>query len=684
MAANQSFLGTTVFYNGVALRNCLTKQFDQVVEYDPSGTDRIYNRFVISVEALVTDQDMYLGFQAEPPVTCIGVGNYPPLESTQFTSQGKLNIIQALLSVPRQEFVYYQGDQIVVRANSDVSTLSGQGEFFNQWTDLNNGPKPKSVNVTQVVANRVYRVTFSIEVCLLWCATQYNLHGMPDFVGSLGGDSITPEKNDGVTNRRLISNRYSIDDSRDENFFSTRALIGRARVAHEKLWSYAIRTLVMPSLQPGYQRVQTKFTVAPNGLDLSYQVVDRQRYAAPPYPATDFEGQHLETTGIDGSVSHGVIQVGLKGSPDTPKRGLLMAGIAIVQSRIGKFGKIGQSDEKVIAEQVTITDVLQENAITLQIQYTRKGGGTKEDGTEEKWLEIMTKRLGLLPSVDILLRDPELQAQSTAGVEDPDWYRLDGRASNQDRWMLPAQQWDDGAPYGIFSSYLQDGCIPVHATPDTVWPDSPQPEPPYRPEPPPEQYRRVSPNEEIGRDMENFPGSAGELPSEVSVEQTQIPYTHYEIRSDYDDDRGYVALPFFSSDTTPKDDDVLITKLRATVCTKTVFVSAKRQGAPPVIPALHDEQVDINGIKYVLANVHQELAAPVLMPDQANYEYEMNMRLTYYMSRGRKYDDKITYGTLPWDTSTKLDHLADISTANQNEELNPLIPKEEKKDSNQR
>ena len=58
-------MATDVFYNGVWLRNCLTRQFDQTVEYDESGTDRIFTRVTITVEAIVAE-DLSASFLVPP------------------------------------------------------------------------------------------------------------------------------------------------------------------------------------------------------------------------------------------------------------------------------------------------------------------------------------------------------------------------------------------------------------------------------------------------------------------------------------------------------------------------------------------------------------------------------------------------------------------------------------------
>lgn len=635
--------GTDVFYNGIWLRNCLTTQFDQTVEYDESQTDRLYTKFHITVESLVSETTV---------TECLGIDLRNRGLATA-TAQRQMSAVHGLLSVPRMQFEYYQGGVPLIIANSlavvSGSTSNSQTPFFATTTDLNNGPKPKEVRIQQVLANRCYRVSFSIEVCLLICGDLTDLGTIRD---SLTGAPTSP-KSLASENRRLLSNRFSIEETRDGNFLNTRILTGRARVAHKSLWSLTVRYLLLPLLPNGYKRESVSFTHHSNGLDVAYRVVDRQRIAAPPWPAIDFAGSHTEATGIDGVTSVGSVSVRVVGPPGRAKKHLLLAAVAVIEAKIGSFTKLGEVDHRVLVEHIQITDVLQDNVIELAVQFKRHG---KEDDVDERYVNLVFERLGLLPNI-FTLRD---------GTEA---MRQDNRPPNSDVWPESQDPWgDEGvAPYGVFAAFLQDGCWPEHYSPDL----SSYIGPTY-----PDRYSRSEPSgtassyrtddESLGKEPPP-PDKKKEI--KASEEQKQFPYTDVEVKTDYFNNYGWVALPYMKDNQVPEDGDVVLTKLHATTCRKNVFISAKRIGAQPKFPKIDYEYTDPNGIRHVLDEFHTELNAPKVIPNGQELEYEISARLVYLMSRGLKPDDDLTFGSLPWDITKKADNKVSINVEQQDEEM---------------
>lgn len=620
---NMQNAGTDVYYNGVWLRNCLTRQFDQTVEYDESGADRLFTKFTISVESLVSEDITEWG-------DCHGV----VFERDNFntaSAQLKMSALHGLLSTPRQQFEYYQSGTVLIAANSYTTTDAGGNRLFGLMTDLHNGPRPISVSIQHVIAHKCYRVIFTIELALLICGDS-PWPSTSDFQGLFGA------KADVMQNRRLLSNRFSIEEVRDGSFYNTRTVIGRARVAHIDLWNMAIRYLLLPMLPAGYKRESIQFTHAANGLDVAYRVVDRQRYAAPPWPAIDFAGNHTEATGIDGVNSQGSISVRMVGQPGTAKKYLLLAAITVTEARIGKLGKLGTPDNHVIPRHIQITDVLQDNVVELSVQFDRHGVGTPET----RFANAMFDRLGLLPSIFALKGDQNI--------------RPDGRPINSDVWGGDI----DGAgapdpwgyetmpPYGVFAQYFQDGCWPIHLTPDG---------PGYRKPPFEGSYQQsdsVRTEYQRGSDgLGGEPPPAEQWTGAASEEHKAFPYTAVEVRTDYFNNYGWVSLPTLRDNIEPAEGDVVLTKLHGTVCSKNVFVTAKRVGQQPKLPKIDLEYTDDNGIQYVLDELHTEFVAPRQMGNGFDFEYEISVRLTYLMSRGIKTDDNLTFGSLPWDNTTK-------------------------------
>ncbi len=634
--------GTDVFYNGVWMRNCLTKQFDQTVEYDESGTDRIFTRFNITVENIISENIHEWG-------ECHGILlNRTDLNNSD--AQTKMSALHGLLSVPRQHFEYQQGGQTLIAANSNVAIDSVAGAIFQTSTDLNNGPKPRAVSIQHVIANKCYRILFSIEVCLLLCGEWND----SDTFANVRFQNLVGPKASAAINRKLLSNRFSIEESRDGNFYNTRTVIGRARVAHPALWDLTVRYLLLPMLPYGYKRESMQFTHNADGLDVAYRITDRQRYAAPPWPAIDFQGTHTEATGMDGVMSQGSVSVRMQGQPGTAKKYLLMAAISVVEARIGKLGRLGEVDAKVIADHIQITDAIHENLVELSVAFRRFGDDSQQ---QRRFANIMYERLGLLPSVFALQGDATV--------------RPDGRPANSDLWTFAPDPWggEGMPPYGVFAQFLQDGCWPVHMTPDTSGYTGPPLESRY---PQMESDDTSRSYQNGGEDIGTEPPPPGEgYLSRASDDHKALPWTHTEVKIDYFNDYGMVALPFikYSSGDEPGDGDVLITRLHAPTCRKNIFMTAKRAGAQPKIPKLDYRYTDKNGITYVLDEFHPEFTAPRQMANGLDFEYQINARMVYLMSRAIKEDDELSMGSLPWDNTTKDENKVSINKDQQDEEM---------------
>lgn len=712
-------MATDVFYNGVWLRNCLTKQFEQEVVYDDSNTDRMFCRFTITVEAIVAE-DLKSNWTNSPatgeitsvspipiynPGYCAGAhfdissayygnnDNFSVGATLYNTGTDKMQIIHQLLSVPRGHF-QYSNDKLVMMdvwpsgaivggfpspAGPNTPGLGGGStpDYLSHKEDVANGPKPKFVSINQVFGHRAYRITFSIEISvtlcdpsLAWDTAQINRDN-EKFCGTRVFDDAALREE----NRRLLSNRFSIEETRDENFYNTRIMSGKARVRSIKDWHQSIRWLVLPMLPRGYQRASQQFITSSDGLELTYRVVDRQRYAAPPYPATSFTGAHLEKTGMDGIHSQGMINLTMQGGPSSSKKGLLAAGISIVEARIGKSvpGE-AETSEHCIVREVSITDILHENQIQITVQFHRHVPEDKKNAPGFGWANVFWDKLGLLPDVDTLLNN---------GTGNN---RVDGQQYNRDQWPIPVP-WDNGAPYGIFAQYLQDGCCPWHMTlsnlyePPVSYPDDKEKDEQSR-APPPESRAYIG---DPGHQQIQPENDGQYKPYEQG--HVTYPYTYYEVSHDYPVNNGLVALPLAAFNITsnayrpggprqevPQAGDTsrgscVITSLKAPACCRVVFVSAKRVGKAPVLPKIERQYTDENGIVYFLQEYHPEFKPAQLMADGKNYEYELFFRLVWLMSRPITDSDIVTFGVLPWVQGNKKEYVVDLSASNQDERL---------------
>lgn len=338
---------TTIIYNDVILRDCETKSFEQRIEYDESNTDLMYSKFRIRVAStLAATRDPGQSFGIHPP--------------TGITATQRQKVIQRLLSEPRKDF-WMLIDKGVVNEQmtpSQIAALTppanvGLDDFLLMSTgnpdglmekhplssqfgsgdavprvdviDVNNGPKPASVNVVEIIGGRTFRVEFEIEVCRKLCAGNF-LDTPPPFAiwGSIAS-----------TESLVLSNRWHLDESKDENWTTTRVLQGTLRVTNKIYWPHMMRAVCVPPLLRGYKRVRQSFVDDPTGLILKYRIEDQQSHAAPPWPAVAWKAHHAESaSGPNGSILTGEISIRLTGPPGVDKVQLIGAAGKVANDRI--------------------------------------------------------------------------------------------------------------------------------------------------------------------------------------------------------------------------------------------------------------------------------------------------------------------------------------------------------------
>ena len=199
---------------------------------------------------------------------------------------------------PRKLFVMSVGNDVLLQVGP---RLVGQGTIvvpvLANPGDLNNGPKPLECTIASIVGTQLMPIEFAIEICTLECAEAANYSG-------------------------VLNNRWSMKDSIDADFFTTRTINGRLRVADVNLNPQSFRGLVVPPLQAGFKREVIETTTSMDGLELEYTVTDKEMFAAPPSPATTWEATHMVSTG-DGVNTHGEINVTVSGSKEVDKTDLI-------------------------------------------------------------------------------------------------------------------------------------------------------------------------------------------------------------------------------------------------------------------------------------------------------------------------------------------------------------------------
>lgn len=482
--------GTTVHYNGIWLMDCQVNAWDESIEYDQSGTDRIYNKLHIAVTTYVHKQTITQftggGFQN----VIRGVGTVPWINSsgveptTPFTGSPALadaDVVEAYirgrLLEPRGHLVVFltEADQAInsasltpyvnvrglVRSTQIYGSQTQIGSGFNpELWDVNNGPKPSHVKVTYIAGLKSYRIEFAINAFRKIC----NPDGIyPD------GDDAGTDNNSLADNQDVLNHRWGTTEERDSNFMVKRTTTGKLRIRSYTSHPNLFRYLTLPSTPRGYKRTSMRFRQTEDGLGLEYTIVDEQQYAAPPHPAIDWNASVKENVEGYGHVGFVNINVRLRGATPTLKWKLFCAAIKVIDERLGGADYLRQIRanaatfrQQIIPISFTVVDQLDKPEIEVSVVCKRVWGSVEDPSATgaERYANMIIGNLGWLPPVHVLDLD------STPSDPD-DFDRVQPLVAgtvgaNEEISIHNRDSWPDPFPYdtpaGAFAMYLQDIC----------------------------------------------------------------------------------------------------------------------------------------------------------------------------------------------------------------------------------
>lgn len=538
-------MSTQVSYNGVTLYNVVTRRFEQEPVYDKSGTDLLYFRIVVGVTGYVHAGN-FASSDSGPFATSYHRLVNNDLAGGQRSYQGgatvNFNYIRSGLTSPRGKFRMWLDANSIQSSTGTGSLLSvdpGDGKK-SLGVDLNNGPKPKSVRIGKVVGDNMIRIEFEIELCVLNCDSTETQYATRNESG-------------------VLSNRWSMQDDIDENFYTVRTVQGVLVITSATLNPHSFRNLVMPPLTPGFRRDRVTFVASADGLTLEYTIVDREMAYAPPKPATKWELRHTVTTG-NGLVTQSAVNVVLYGNRDTDKHKLfeLAARIIEVKGIVTYALNLGQRQANYVVRELTFTDVYSETANYVEARaIIQANGDAVQKNPAWQNLQTLGSVLGTPLSNNEIPGYDNLKALDLKDVSA-------GEGAAGTASVLRA-----------FSAYLQTPCSDVHAfqyglqaTPEAPYPDAPalnEPQP-------------VSPG-------------ARQYLMGISEEHRRNFYTRYQAESKYETDQNSIQLPIaagFSGTSLGNPDTSAIVVLSPGTGRRVVRISAERVGAWPTLPTGSD------------------------------------------------------------------------------------------------
>lgn len=545
---------TTIVYNGVTIRSAHTRVFEQENVLDESGTDTLFHRFRVSVVGYV-----HLHADVSSPSKITG----PNAESGSIATQHQ--DIRAKLMHNRGDFAMTIGNVDLLRATPA--------------TDVNNGPKPQKVEILHIAGRSLLRVQFSIEICKVECGSAESSNE------ALG----------------VLNNRWSIVEDIDQNCFAIRLVRGRLRVASINLNPQAYRGWVVPPLQRGFKRERMSFNTHPNGLELEYEIQDRQIWAAAPAPARSWAASHVEGTN-DGVNSFGSVSVKVDGAPNVDKRELLALAAKICEARL----RLKEPSGNFLVEGIEINDPLHEASIEMRVRV-------RHIKKVETYFSLIGDLLGKpLDAADL----------------DQDYDRF---AS-----IVPTSS-DLASPTGLFICYLQSPCSPEHSIQQAT--DTP----------PDEGYGGETGAGET--EVTETTGPLGNYVPSWDDGHAENLYTYYRLENHYLDDALRVQLPVaeFSNGGEALETTSAVVRLGAGVAQRLVVVDAERAGKWPEMPAIADF-TDAAGIPHRLLVNRTVPLAPRLASDGATFIYGLRGAYLFAMQR-RPTPNEFAVNRLPYITA---------------------------------
>jgi hypothetical protein len=712
--------GTHVFYNGVLMRDCVTKSFDQQVVVDDSGNG-LTSKFTIAVESLVFG---FFNGAASVPQSEDDLLSHPATTvtkntgstDTRGTATDRMGIIQRLLKEPRKDFYFathgggredvsesvYQimlaatgpdkagtGDapeyfKDIFGADVNIRYLLGYNVGTNNFriprhnvVDTNNGPRPLDARIVELYGGKAFRLSFSIEVHRHLCLEQ----DPASDTDSIPFNLVVP--GDGAkSNPFVLSNTWSSDETCDDQMRRTRSVEGTLRVRDGRYWSHAFRYLCVPGLLRGYRRVSQRFASDPTNLSLKYRIEDRQAEAAPPGPAIDWDMKHIDSSKDEYGRVDRQLQITLTGRPKSDRELLIGTAIRLLDMRFP-------------GARVHAADFSEIRPIPFNVT-----GMTISQSASSPTVELMCNIHQHLAGIGGFEQAVEASTQPVAFA-----------GYNPHVWPAPLP-FDSASPSGIFACYLQRSCSQWHGIPQYQELDLSDTETentvPGPPDTGADYWNEVGYESYLedgalpGVPEGGIPLQPNELASDVyRIDHTALPYTFVSIDSRYIHEPGMMTLPLSrsrevemtqtvgeSTRTLTRTQTSVTLPVHAGMMFREITVRATRHGAPPELPEPAPMLIDHNRVVETLIDSQIVFDAPEASQNQqyrifavqAKFKYALDRPLT--TTERYRLANNITLGTTPDDNSVsglalfgrgRIEHHATDIPASAGDPVNSLV-----------
>lgn len=630
----------SVYYNGIILKDCVVKRFQQEVVRDESNTDVMYSRFIVTVEATAVEaqyQDLNIG-DGYPRNTLIRTFN------NNVSLVSALEEIHGRLSENRKDFWMILGGQTPGNDAYDreqtlliaSGTLGDQDDPANvmdlnprypaQGTvsrynvvDVENGPQTEDIAIEQIFGGTAARVSVTFKIARSQCVDWDDSDNPP-------AEGLRPDNQAGA----ILSNRWQIRETKDAHWQTERTIEGTLRTRHADEFAQSFRHAVLPPIADGYQRVQQTFASDKTNTELRYIVVDKQRYASPPAPAVDWAATHTESNTANGTRQAANFVIKLTGTLDVDKRDLIAAAGRVLSLRIKDIQNKADSDDfHSVVERMEVIDELEKPTIEMRctVLYVT---------SEYTWHAA--------------------RVNTMCGGRGGNLEELPGYQPKQ--WPNP-RAYDSDNPVTLLACYLQKPCSIWHGMPQDV----PPRDYPYDTSPAEDQDNPYSPDTyefQVERfndeDQDTYAWmkyqSPGDVPQNNQENIFKFPYTSYEIATTWETSTGNLHLPYSqTAPTTPSEEDpdtAVALRMNRGISRLFYEITATRIGLFPTVPPINEIIEDSeNNMDWTLLNHTITMRPPEVAGDGSTRNFGIAMKLIYGGTKTIKQNAKLNPGAYP-------------------------------------
>lgn len=333
-------------YNGVVLPYAHVTNFSQEAVYDElGGTDWYLTKFNITVQTILNVKYKDTIFPIPP------IFNNQPIV---FNNAADLMVyLRNELLQPRRRLSFKFNDFELIPQNNKPGQV-----------DAKNGPQPQSC-VINPLTNETFMVTYNI------IANYWERSG--------GSASLTTGGALPGTGDAILYNRWSETHEIDQFNLTTRTREGKFIIRSDNDTGFIADQLrsqmAVVGIPAGYVRQSAKYTVSPDGLGISYAIIDKEKYKLPPKPAFEAEGEYMETSANLGATRYCECRVALTGQksndPNQSQEQLLRSAIYIAVTKLRIAGAIFNANRGGILESASFKVNLYENKVEARVKAMR-------------------------------------------------------------------------------------------------------------------------------------------------------------------------------------------------------------------------------------------------------------------------------------------------------------------------